>query len=112
MNGIVAAYPAGTGIHVVLDNLSTHKPRNDRWIHPNVHFHFTPTRVLAQPSGDLVLHPAGTVLRAASFDSIKQLRNAFIEAYNQDASPFVWIKQEVHQHCFKGRRIRNYDSGC
>ena len=31
---------------VILDNLNTHKPRNDRWLrrHPNVHFHFTPTR--------------------------------------------------------------------
>jgi transposase len=45
MNVIVAAYP-DTAIHVVLDNLNTHKPKNDRWLlrHPNVHFHFTPTR--------------------------------------------------------------------
>src|SRR5438309_3667739 len=39
----------GTAIHVVLDNLNTHnthKPKNDRWLkrHPNVSFHFTPTR--------------------------------------------------------------------
>src|ERR1700693_5721150 len=45
MNDIVAA-PAHTAIHVILDNLNTHKPRNDCWLrrHPNVHFHFTPTR--------------------------------------------------------------------
>ena len=45
MNDIVAAHP-DTAIHVVLDNLNTHKPKNDRWLkrHPNVHFHFTPTR--------------------------------------------------------------------
>jgi transposase len=44
MNDIVAAH-ADTAIHVILDNLNTHKPRNDRWLrrHPNVHFHFTPT---------------------------------------------------------------------
>jgi hypothetical protein len=26
--------------------MNTHKPKNDRWLkrHPNVHFHFTPTR--------------------------------------------------------------------
>jgi hypothetical protein len=37
---------ANTAIHVILDNLNTHKPKNDRWLkrHPNVHFHFTPTR--------------------------------------------------------------------
>ena len=32
-------------LHVILDNLNTHKPRHDRWLarHLNVHFHFTPT---------------------------------------------------------------------
>jgi hypothetical protein len=44
MNGVVAAFP-GRELHVVLDNLNTHKPRNDQWLkrHKNVHFHFTPT---------------------------------------------------------------------
>jgi transposase len=37
---------ADTAIHVILDNLNTHKPKNDRWFkrHPNVYFHFAPTR--------------------------------------------------------------------
>jgi len=45
MNRIVAEHPKRQ-IHVILDNLNTHKPKNDRWLkrHPNVHFHFTPTR--------------------------------------------------------------------
>src|SRR5947209_5046719 len=45
MNDIVAAWP-DTAIHVVLDNLNTHKPRNDRWLklHPNGTCHFTHTR--------------------------------------------------------------------
>ena len=44
MNELVALYP-GKELHVVLDNLSTHKPKEDRWLksHPNVHFHFIPT---------------------------------------------------------------------
>jgi hypothetical protein len=44
MNAVVADYP-GQEIHVVLDNLSTHKPKRDAWLarHKNVHFHFTPT---------------------------------------------------------------------
>jgi hypothetical protein len=35
MNSLVAAYP-DTAIHVILDNLNTHKPKNDRWLkrHP------------------------------------------------------------------------------
>jgi transposase len=46
MNELLASYPPDQVIHVILDNLSTHKPQHDRWLarHPNVHFHFTPTR--------------------------------------------------------------------
>ena len=44
MNRLVAEH-AGREIHVILDNLNTHKPKDDRWLarHKNVHFHFTPT---------------------------------------------------------------------
>ena len=44
MNEVVADYPQQE-IHVVLDNLSSHKPKRDRWRarHPNVHWHYTPT---------------------------------------------------------------------
>jgi hypothetical protein len=31
MNDIVAAYPS-KNIHVVLDNLNTHRRKNDRWL--------------------------------------------------------------------------------
>ena len=43
MNRTVAEHP-DREIHVILDNLNTHKPKHDRWLarHPNVHFHFTP----------------------------------------------------------------------
>ena len=44
MNDLIAQYP-GKELHVVLDNLNTHKPKEDRWLkaHPKVHFHFIPT---------------------------------------------------------------------
>src|SRR6202035_5589037 len=44
MNSVVAAFP-DSELHVILDNLNTHK-KNERWLkkHPNVRFHFTPTR--------------------------------------------------------------------
>jgi len=44
MNELVGEYSDDTELHVVLDNLSTHKPKNDRWLvrHLNVHFHYTP----------------------------------------------------------------------
>jgi transposase len=44
MNGIVAEH-GDREIHVILDNLNTHKPKEDRWLkrHKNVPLHFTPT---------------------------------------------------------------------
>jgi len=110
MNDIVADRP-DTAIHVILDNLSTHKPKNDRWLkrHPNVHFHFTPTRASWLNQVEIwfsILQ--GKSLHGASFTSVKQLRehiDAFIETYNQNARPFVWTKAEVHQRRIKGRRI-------
>jgi transposase len=44
INELVSTYP-DKELHVVLDNLNAHKPKEDRWLktHPNVHFHFIPT---------------------------------------------------------------------
>jgi hypothetical protein len=44
MNDIMAAH-RDREVHVILDDLNTHKPKQDRWLarHPNVHFHFIPT---------------------------------------------------------------------
>ena len=106
MNDIVAAH-ADTAIHVVLDNLNTHKPRNDRWLrrHPNVHFHFTPTRASWLNQVEIwfsILE--GKSLHGTSFTSVKQLRehiDAFIKAYNTNATPFAWTKSKVHQKRLK-----------
>lgn len=110
MNDIVAAY-RGKDIHVVLDNLNTHKPKNDRWLmrHPNVRFHFTPTRAswLNQVEIWFSILEAKS-LQGASFTSVARLRehiDAFIEAHNQHAKPFVWTKAKVYQRRVKGRRI-------
>lgn len=108
MNDIVAAYP-DTAIHVVLDNLNTHKPRNDRWLkrHTNVHFHFIPTRASWLNQVEIwfsILQ--GKSLQGASFTSVEQLRehiNTFIETYNETAKPFVWTKSKVHQKRLKAR---------
>jgi len=100
MNEVVVNYP-GQDIHVVLDNLSTHKPKYDRWLarHPHVHFHFTPTHAswLNQIEVWFSLLSRGA-LRGASFVSITQLRRAmddFIQAHNQNAAPFEWRKTYV-----------------
>ena len=108
MNRVVAAHPKRE-IHVILDNLNTHKPKRGRWLarHKNVHFHFTPTHAswLNQVECWFSIL-GGASLRGASFTGVVQLRkhiDAFIERYNQTAHPFAWSKSEVHQKRLKPR---------
>jgi transposase len=109
MNNVVAAFP-DRELHVILDNLNTHK-KNDSWLkrHPKVQFHFTPTRAswLNQVETWFSILQ-GKSLSGASFTSLQQLQehiDAFIRAYNDKAEPFAWTKKKVRQRRFKGRRI-------
>jgi transposase len=92
MNRIVAAHP-GREIHVVLDNLNTHKPKRDRWRkrHPRVHFHFTPTSASWLNQVEIWFSIlAGQSLSGASFNSVAELRahiDAFVATYNDEAKP-------------------------
>ena len=106
MNELVSNYP-GKELHVVLDNLNTHKPKEDRWLkaHPNVHFHFIPTHSswLNQIECWFSILSRST-LQGASFTSVSTLIEAieaFVASWNQDASPFEWTKAEVHQQQMK-----------
>src|SRR5437016_1592505 len=109
MNSVVAAFP-DRELHVILDNLNTHK-KNERWLkkHPKVRFHFTPTRSswLNQIETWFSI-PQGQSLNGASFAAVEQLQehiDAFIAAYNETAEPFAWTKKKVYQRRFKNRRI-------
>lgn len=109
MNELVADYPPDVDLHVILDNLNTHKPKHDRWLqkHENVHFHFIPTRASWLNQVELwfsILSRAA--LKGASFTHLRQIRDAinnFIEVYNPDAAPFEWTKDSVHQVRLKKR---------
>ena len=101
MNQIVAEHP-DCEIHVILDNLNTHKPKNDRWLcrHKEVHFHYTPTHAswLNQVECWFSILTR-RALRGASFTSAKEVRStidAFIASYNKTAAPFQWTKRVVH----------------
>jgi len=102
MNQVIAAHPARE-IHVVLDNLSTHKPKRDMWLkrHKNVRFHYTPTHSSWLNQIEIWFSMlAGKSLDGASFQSVPDLIahiDAFIASYNKTAKPFVWTKSEVHQ---------------
>ncbi len=106
MNNVVAAYPERE-IHVVLDNLSTHKPKRDMWLkrHKNVHFHYTPTHASWLNQIEIWFSIlAKKSLDGASFTSAPELVahiDAFIADYNQTARPFVWTKSKVHQKRLK-----------
>ena len=108
MNRVVADYP-GKAIHVVLDNLATHKPKRDRWLarHPNVRLHFTPTYSAWLNQIEIwfsILQ--SNSLAGASFTKVQQLKDhidAFVETYNARAVPFAWTKPVVHQKRLKSR---------
>ena len=101
MNQIVAAYP-DRHLHVVLDNLNTHKPKQDSWLkrHPRVHLHFIPTYSSWLNQVECWFSILGQkALRGVSFTSPEQLRGAidrFVKVYNQKAAPFEWTKAVVH----------------
>ena len=89
----------GLEIHVVLDNLSTHKaPPVHRWMlrNPRFHLHFTPTYAswlnLVERFFGLLTEQA---LKRGSHTSIPQLRAAilaYIESHNEKSQPFKWTK--------------------
>ena len=75
MNKVVANHP-DKEIHVVLDNLSTHKPKRDMWLkrHKNVHFHFTPTHASWLNQVEIWFSIlSGKSLDGASFQSVPEL---------------------------------------
>lgn len=106
MNRVVAQHP-GKEVHVILDNLSTHKPKRDIWLarHPNVRFHYTPTHTSWLNQIEIWFSIlAGKSLKGASFGSVRELINhitSFIDSYNETARPFVWTKSVVHQKRLK-----------
>jgi transposase len=107
MDQIVEDTPEERQLHVILDNYCTHK-KCDAWLalHPNVHFHFTPTSASWLNQVEIWFGILSRkALRGASFKNVAELRQAieaFIAAYNPNAKPFKWRKREV-----KGSQLRN-----
>jgi transposase len=106
MNELISRYP-DKELHVVLDNLNTHKPKEDRWLkaHPNVHLHFIPTHSswLNQVECWFSILSRST-LQGGNFTSVRMLVEAieaFVASWNQKAAPFEWTKAEVHQQQMK-----------
>lgn len=105
MNELVAAYP-GKALHVILDNLNTHKPKQDRWLlrHPQVHFHYTPTHASWLNQVEIWFSILSRwALKGASFTFPRQVREAidrFVAAHHETAAPFQWTKRHVSSKGF------------
>ena len=99
LDEVDASVPPELAVHVVLDNLSTHKtPEVHRWLarHPRFHLHFTPTHGswlnLVERFFGLLTDEA---LRRGSHTSVPQLRKAiteYLSAKNEKPKPFRWTK--------------------
>jgi transposase len=94
---IVATQPRGREIHVIADNLSTHKTQAVRTFlldHPTVHLHFTPTYAswlnqvelwFAKIERDLLARGIFTSVA----DLARKIRR-YIRHYNKTATPVRW----------------------
>lgn len=95
---VARAYPSGE-LHLVLDNVSTHKtPAVQRWLRRNrrVTFHFTPTSASWMNQVEtwfgILTRQA---IRRGSFASVRALSAAierFTREWNARATPFSWVK--------------------
>lgn len=97
LGDIVASQPKRRDIHVIADNLSTHKTQAVRTFlleHPNVHLHFTPTYSswlnqvelwFAKIERDLLARGIFTSVA----DLARKIRR-YIRHYNKTAKPIRW----------------------
>ena len=99
LNTINREVPSHLDVHVILDNLSTHKtPAVHKWLlrHRRFHFHFTPTwgswmNLVERWFGAL----ATKKLQRSAHDSVAELAadiTAWVDIWNEDPKAFVWTK--------------------
>jgi transposase len=94
---LVASQPVGRAIHVIADNLSTHKTQAVRTFlidHPRVRIHFTPTYSSWLNQVELWFAKIERdVLARGIFTSVSNLAariRTYIRHYNKDAKPIRW----------------------
>lgn len=99
LNLINRQVPRHLDVHLIVDNASTHTtPAIHRWLlrHPRFHLHFTPTysswlNLVERWFAELT----EKWLRRGTHRSTKELEaaiEAWIERWNDDPKPFVWVK--------------------
>ena len=116
MRLVAREYPRGE-VHVILDNVSTHKtPDVQKWLagHKPFTLHFTPTSASWMNQVEtwfgILTRQA---IRRGSFGSVRALVAAierFTREWNAGASPFTWVKT-ADQILAKAVRKTQADSG-
>ena len=97
------AVPADLDVHLICDNLATHKtPAIHDWLahHPRFHLHFTPTgsswiNQVERWFGLLT----DQLIRRGVHQNVVALENdvrQWINNWNEDPKPFVWTKTAEH----------------
>ena len=97
LNLINRSVPEDLDVHLVVDNVSTHKtPEIKRWLvrHPRFHLHFTPTysswiNLVERWFAELT----NKWLKRATHRSTKELETSITHwVWNEEPRPFVWHK--------------------
>jgi transposase len=99
LNKVNRRVPEHLDVHVILDNLATHKtPTVQKWLlrHRRFHFHFTPTYGSWMNLVERWFSALTTQkLQRSAHRSVKELAadiDAWVANWNQNPSPFVWHK--------------------
>jgi transposase len=98
LGDIVTTQPKGRQIHVIADNLSTHKTQAVRTFlleHPQVHLHFTPTYSSWLNQVELWFAKIERdVIARGVFTSVADLKRKlmrYIRQYNRAPKPVKWV---------------------
>jgi transposase len=90
-------------LHFILDNYATHKhPKVKAWLekNPRVHFHFLPTSAswmnLVERFFSELTQRQLKRLAVSSVDQLEAAIHTYIEARNEDPTPFVWTASVEH----------------
>jgi transposase len=99
LNKVNRNVPKHLDVHVVLDNLQTHKtPKVQKWLlrHKRFHFHFTPTYGSWMNLVERWFSALTTKkLQRSAHTSIKELAadiTAWVDTWNENPHPYVWTK--------------------
>jgi transposase len=111
---VVATRPAGQEIHVIVDNLATHKTQAVQAFltaHPSVHLHFTPTYSSWLNQVELWFAKIERDLIARGiFNSVADLGRKirrYIAGHNRDPKPIRWTYSDPTRR-ITGRRLARH----